>query len=88
VTLEKARRELMRPLIFGDEAQIEAKRFLVLLANTVEAIRECPHHGEVYDCFECWCTVCLELDELRALEELLKEYGGDVTRLFERQEAA
>ena len=68
----EARKELSRRLVFGDEAQIRAIRFLDAVEEVVEAIKsepeceECQVNGQIYeydaDCEDCGGEGCEECE--------------------------
>ena len=76
----EARKELSRRLVFGDEAQIRAIRFLDAVEEVVEAIKsepeckECHGNGQIYeydaDCEDCGGEGC---EECEYLEDFLED---------------
>ena len=55
LSVESAMRELARPLVFGDERQIAAVDFLVLVESCVEAFHGCRHDAST-ECRQCGGT--------------------------------
>jgi hypothetical protein len=75
MTEKEAQRELRRKLVFGDDRQIRAIKFLDSLSSCIEEIKtnpdcdECQGLGQFYqDCSQCSGSGCVECADGETLD--------------------
>ncbi len=82
MTLKEAYAQLRPPLVFGQETQVKAVRFISTVAEVVAQLKDCPHSDD-NSCDDCdgeGTTACTCLDCGHEHDAKCDECGGTGNR--------